>query len=119
MAKEEKQINLRVKDGEQFYANETGINFTPTEVILDFKCINNVQDIGNHRALVLKHNLVILTPYLAKSFMEVMIRAVKDCEAKFGEIKKPKELGKAEKIIQKERAKEVPEEREQHQSYFG
>ncbi|HLC85862.1 MAG TPA: DUF3467 domain-containing protein [Candidatus Nanoarchaeia archaeon] len=121
MAKEEKQINIRVKDGEQFYANETGINFTPTEIILDFKCINNVQDIANHRALVLKHNLVILTPYLTKSFMQVLNRAVEDYEKKFGEIKKPKEIDKAEKIIKKEKEKidNIVEERDDGETYFG
>lgn len=121
MTKEEKQINIRVKDGEQFYANETGINFTPTEIMLDFKCISNVQDIANHRALILKHNLVILTPYLAKSFMQVLNRAVEDYEKKFGEIKKPKELDKAEKIIKKEKEKIDKEDNtiEPVGSYFG
>jgi len=96
MAKEEKQLNVRIKDGDQFFANEIGLNFTPTEIVLDFKCISNIHDIENHRALLLRHNPVILTPYHAKSFLEVLTKAVNDYERRFGEIKKPKEIDKAE-----------------------
>ena len=102
MTKEEKQLNVRIKDGDQFFANEIGINFTPTEVVLDFKCLSNIHDIENHRALLLRHNPVILTPYHAKSFLEVLTKAVNDYEKRFGDIKKPKEIDKAEKIMQKQ-----------------
>ena len=74
MAKEEKQLNVRIKDGDQFFANEIGLNFTPTEIILDFKCISNIHDIENHRALLLRHNPVILTPYHAK----IILRSVNE-----------------------------------------
>ena len=121
MTKEDKQLNIRIKDGDQFFANEIGINFTPTDIVLDFKCLTNIHDIENHRALLLRHNPVILTPYHAKSFLDVLSKAVADYEKRFGEIKKPKEIDRAEKIIKKQReddkTKEIKEDDEV--SYFG
>ncbi len=122
MAKEEKQLNVRIKDGDQFFANEIGLNFTPTEIILDFKCISNIHDIENHRALLLRHNPVILTPYHAKSFLEVLTKAVNDYEKRFGEIKKPKEIDKAEKIMQKQKDDNKSREKDNTNddvTYFG
>ena len=87
MAKE-KEINLRIKDNGQFYSNETTINFGPVEFVLDFRCATHVQDMGIHRAILVSHNPVILTPYHAKSFLNVLHKAVVDYEERFGEIKK-------------------------------
>ena len=121
MAKEEKQINLRIKDGEQFYSNETTINFGPVEFVLDFRCATHVQDVPNHRAILLSHNVVILTPYHVKSFLNVLNKAVKDYEDRFGEIKKPNEVKKAEKLIDREKKKLEKEEPNEEKSevYFG
>ncbi|MEK6955615.1 MAG: DUF3467 domain-containing protein [Nanoarchaeota archaeon] len=122
MTKEEKQLNVRIKDGDQFFANEIGLNFTPTEIVLDFKCISNIHDIENHRALLLRHNPVILTPYHAKSFLEVLTKAVNDYEKRFGEIKKPKEIDKAEKIMQKQKDDNKSREKDNTNddvTYFG
>ena len=103
------QINLRIKDGEQFYSNETSINFNPNEFIFDFKCLTNVHDITNHRAIVLKHNAVIVNPFHAKSFLIMLNRAIKDYESKFGEIKKSEAMKKAEKLASKgQKEIEVP-----------
>jgi len=115
------QVNIRVKDGDQFYANETSINFGPVEFSIDFKCISHLQDIANHNAMMLRHNIVILTPFHAKSFLEVLQRSVKEYEDKFGTIKKPAELDKAEKIFKKEQNKILKEEKLENTSntYFG
>ncbi len=122
MEKENNQINLRIKDGEQFYSNETAINFGPLEVILDFKCASHIQDALNMRSILLSHNVVILTPYHVKSFSEVLSKAVKDYESKFGEIKKPEELKKAENMIKKEQKKidkASKKESKDDNAYFG
>ena len=37
-AKEGQSLNLRIKDGDQFYANETSIHISPMDIVLDFKC---------------------------------------------------------------------------------
>ena len=121
MTKEEKketQINLRIKDGEQFYSNESSINFSPNELILDFKCMTHTHDFANRRGLVLKHNLVILSPFHAKSFLVMLNKAIKDYENKFGEIKKPESLKRAEKIVKKEQKKSEGI-KETEENYFG
>ena len=126
MAKEEQkqqtQLNLRIRDGEQFYSNESSINFNPNEITLDFKCITHTHDLGDRRGLVLKHNLVILNPFHAKNFLEMFSKVLKDYESKFGEIKKSEPMKKAEKIVKKEQKKttEKKDNKEEEQdSYFG
>lgn len=123
MAKEEKQettqINLRIKDGEQFYANESSINFNPSEISLDFKCATHTHDLGNRRGILLKHNVVILLPFHAKNFVVMLNKAIKDYEEKFGEIKKPEPLKKAEKIVKREQKKKEESKPESSGDYFG
>ena len=123
MAKEEKketetQINLRIKDQDQFYSNESSINFNPNEIILDFKCITHTHDLGNRRGLVLKHNVVILNPFHVKNFASMLNKVIKDYEDKFGEIKKPESIKKAEKIVKKEQKKKS-EDKTADDNYFG
>lgn len=119
LMKEEKQINLRIKDENQFYSNETTINFGPIEFVLDFRCATHIQDIPNHKAILLNHNVIILTPYHAKSFLNVLNKAVKDYEDKFGIIKKPNEVKKAEKLFDKEKKKLEVKEEDKNEAYFG
>jgi hypothetical protein len=101
MEEQKKELSVRVKDGEQFYSNETSIHVNPSEIVFDFKCINQVQDISNLNAVVLKHNLVIMTPQHAKSFVNILSRVIKDYEEKFGLIEKTKYQKKADEIVKK------------------
>ena len=123
MQKEEKKettYSVRIKDGDQFYANETSIQISPLEIILDFKCSTHVQDVGNNKGVLIKHNQIILTPFHAKSVLNILANAVKNYEDKFGVIKKPKELSKAESLIKKEQNnKEKPVKGKSNDSYFG
>ena len=122
MAKEETKestLNVRIKDGDQFYANETSINFGPLEFVLDFKCSNHVQDMPDHKGLLIRHNPVILSPFHAKSLLGVLTNSLKNYEEKFGEIKKPVELQKAEKMIKKEQSKVVKEKPKSSDTFFG
>lgn len=123
MAKEEKQettqINLRIKDGEQFYANESSINFNPSDISLDFKCVTHTHDLANRRGILLRHNVVILAPFHAKNFVAMLNKAIKDYEEKFGEIKKPEHLKRAEKIVKKEQKKREENKQESSGTYFG
>ncbi len=125
MVKEENKsmkVNLRVKDENLFYSNESSINLNPNEIILDFKCITHAQDLQEHRGLILRHNLVILNPFHAKSFLIMLNKAVKNYEAKFGEIKKPESMKKAEKLVKKESQKDkklLDKVKDKAESYFG
>jgi len=122
MSKEEKEpqkLNVRIKDGDQFYANETSIQVGPLEIILDFKCNTQVQDIGNNKGLLVKHNPIILSPFHAKSVLNILANSLKNYEEKFGVIKKPKELSKAESMMKKEEGKIKPIKGKSNDSYFG
>ncbi|MFA4886920.1 MAG: DUF3467 domain-containing protein [Candidatus Nanoarchaeia archaeon] len=115
--KEEKQINIRVKEGDPFLAHETTINYNPTEFVLDFKCMTPLQEL-NQQSLLIKHNIVLLTPWHARSFLDALTRVIGDYESKFGTIKKPIELEKAEKLVKKQQQKTTVTSR-QAENYFG
>ena len=123
MAKEEtkQQLNVRVKDGEQFYSNEVSINFNPNEIILDFKCITHLNELGNHRSLLLSHNPIILNPFYAKSFLLMLNKAIQEYETRFGEIKKSESMKKAEKLVKKDQKIKAENEEKEDKSdvFFG
>ena len=118
MEKNTKQVNVRVKDGEQFLAHETTINFNPTEFVFDFKCITPIQEL-NQSSLFIKHNIVMMTPWHVKSFIDAMRRIMGDYEKRFGEIKKPVEIQKAEKLIKKQKKESTTTNPVVDSSYFG
>ena len=89
------------------------------EFVLDFRCGTHVQDASNLRAILISHSTIILTPYHAKSFSEVLSKAVKDYEAKFEDIKKPSELKKAEDLIKKEQKKIEKIQKSDEGMYYG
>lgn len=100
------QINLQINDGEPFFSHEVTVNFTPSQLTLDFKCITPRTDPRSKKpSFLLKHNVVMMDPWHAKAFGEVLQSVVKKYEDEFGKIQKPKALEKAEKK-QKELAKE-------------
>ncbi len=119
--KQQKQLNVRIKDQDQFYSNEVSINFNPNELVLDFKSVTHLHDIGNHQSIFLRHAPIILTPFNAKSFLVMLNNVVKDYESKFGEIKKPEAVKKAEKIVKKEQKEKpiVEKLKEKAEDYFG
>jgi hypothetical protein len=114
----QQQLNLRVKDGDQFYSNEASINFNPNEFSLDFKCLTHLHDVGEHRSLLLKHNIVIMTPFHLKSFANILSKAVVDYEKRFGKIEKSEAVKKAEKLVKKEN-KKTEQENKEGELYFG
>ena len=115
MEKNQKQVNVRVKDADPFLAHETTINYNPTEFVLDFKSITPVQEL-NQQSLFIQHDVVLLTPWHMKSFFAAVEKVVKDYEKKFGEIKKPIEIEKAEKLMKKQQKEVVSTPVE---NYFG
>lgn len=118
-SKQSVQVNLRIRDGEQFYSNESSINFNPAEIALDFKCITHTHDLGDRKGLILKHNIVLLNPFHAKNFLNMLAKVVRDYEAKFGEIKKPDSIKKAETLVKKEEKKRKENVKKDAESYFG
>ncbi|MBI5391785.1 DUF3467 domain-containing protein [Candidatus Woesearchaeota archaeon] len=120
MAKEENkhkvELNVRIKDSDQFFAQETTINYNPVEFVIDFKCVTPIQEF-NQNSVLMRHNIVMMTPFHVKSFLEALTRLVTDYEKKFGTIKRPAELEKAEKIMKKQEKENVTTTNPEN--YFG
>ena len=93
------EAQMTVMDGGDFYAHEATLNFTPLQIVLDFKSVTPRTDPrGKGKpSFVLRHNVILLDPWHAKKVSEVFNNVIKKYEEEFGEIKKPKSLEKAEK----------------------
>jgi hypothetical protein len=108
------EVNMNIVDGQAFFAHETSINFTPSQIMLDFKSVTPRTDPRNKTAatFVLVHNVVMLDPFHAKQIHKILGEALKKYEDEFGKIGKPKAMEKAEKQNKKREAQtakaEVP-----------
>ena len=96
---QEGKINLNISDGDAFYAHQASINFNPTMIFLDFKNVTpRIDDRAPSKAtLFLKHNVVMLEPYHAKLFRDLLDKVITDYEKEFGKVEKPKPLQMLEK----------------------
>ena len=119
MEKDKQQINLNIVEGDPFFAHEVSMNFTPTQITLDFKCITPRTDPrGKAPSFLLKHNVVMVEPWHAKLMLDVLANVVKKYEEEFGKIKQPKALEKATKK-QKKAEKEATKTTVATPSYMG
>ncbi len=115
----QEQINLNINDGEPFFAHEVTINFTPTQVTMDFKCITPRTDPRSKKpSFQMKHNVVMVEPWHAKNLLGVLNSVIQKYEDEFGKIQKPKALEKAEKK-QKEFIKKAGEQLPEVPTYMG
>lgn len=101
---ENKQVNMSINDGAEFYAHELSINFNPMHLILDFKCITPRNDIRSKDVpyISMKHNVVLVDPYHAKRIYELLGDVISKYEKQFGRIDMPKALKKWEQDRKKE-----------------
>jgi hypothetical protein len=104
------EVNMNIHDGTAFFAHETSINFSPGQMVLDFKNVTPRIDPRNKAGptFVLVHNVVVIDPYHAKQFVEILGDAIKKYEAEFAKIEKPKAMIKAEKKM-KNKPEVMPE----------
>ncbi len=104
----EKKISLNVDDGIDFFAHETSVNFSPTQVVIDFKNLTPRIDprAGNDPIVVLRHNVILMDPLHAKKLAELLTNITKKFEKEFGKIEKPKAMVKHEKKLKRKRIKE-------------
>lgn len=94
----EQQVNINIDEGSPFYSHEATVNFTPTQVSLDFKCITPRTDPRAQKpSFHLIHNVVMMDPWHAKALVDVMKNVIAKYEKEFGKIKKPPAVAKAEK----------------------
>lgn len=115
----DKKINMTISDGDSFFSHESSVNFSPTQFILDFRCITPRIDARSDRAtLALKHNVVMMEPHHAKQFLGILSKVVKKYESEFGKIDKPSSIKKLEK--KKKKTKKKSEQKiSKSQNYFG
>jgi uncharacterized protein DUF3467 len=120
---QEKKINLSISEGTPFYAHEASINFSPTQFILDFRCITPRVDPRSNEAptIHMMHNIVMAEPYHAKRIHELLGKMLGKYEKEFGKIDK----SKAMKVVEKKK-KEKKEKKENQKNvtktapnYFG
>lgn len=116
---EKQKINMSIMDGDAFFSHETSINFSPTQFIFDFRCVTPRIDARSPTATIaLKHNVIMIEPYHAKQFLNILSKVVKKYESEFGKIEKPASLEKAEK--KKKKIKKTKEGKTiESPSYFG
>jgi len=113
----EKKINLSIDEGKPFYTHEASINFSPTQFVLDFRCVTPRVDPRSNEAPTINilHNVVMTEPYHAKAIHELLGTMITKFEKEFGKIEKPEALEKMEK----KRAKEPKQSETVAPSYFG
>ena len=105
-------VNINIHEGDPFFAHEVTVNFTPTQMSMDFKCITPRSDPRSKKPnFQLKHNVVMVEPWHAKALINVLNNVVEKYETEFGKIQKPKALLKAEKKQQEinKEGKNIPE----------
>ena len=117
---EKQKINMSIMDGDAFFSHETSINFSPTQFIFDFRCVTPRIDARSPTATIaLKHNVVMMEPYHAKQFLNIMSKVVKKYESEFGKIEKPDSLKKFEKKKNKRIKKAEESKTVKSPNYFG
>jgi len=117
MSQEKKQLNMSIDNGADFFAHETSINFSPTQFILDFKCVTPRVDPRSKDTPVisLKHNIVMIEPFHAKRMLSVLSKSLEEYEKQFGKIEKSSAMKKHEKNIEKQ----DKDTKEKMPDYFG
>lgn len=105
----EKKLNLNIVDGDEFFAQEASVSYNPTLFNLDFRRITSRIDMRSNdsNVLVLRHNVVILEPYVAKKLVEIMQKSIERYEQEFGAIVIPEQIKQLEKKVQSELEKKT------------
>ncbi|MFH2021385.1 MAG: DUF3467 domain-containing protein [archaeon] len=113
----EKKLKFDIDNGQSFFADEAGVIHNPLRFILDFRSITPRVDVRNneYQPIVLKHNVILMDPYMAKNIVEMLQENIKNYEKQFGKIEKPAALKKIER-----KAKKNPSEKKADApGYFG
>ena len=110
------QINIEVQNGQDFFADQVSVSHNPLRFILDFTRTTPRID-GNATSqprLVMSHNLVMIDPYLAVEFINVLKDNIAKFEKRHGKIARPGALKKLD-----EEARKAGKVDAKKQEYFG
>ena len=115
----QKKINFNINDGGLFYSDEVAVVHNPLKFFLDFKNTSPRVDMrsSDHQPMVMQHNVVMMDPYTAKSFLEVLQENIGKYEAQFGPIEMTSAQKKAEEKAKKKMEMVTTEDK--RPSYFG
>jgi hypothetical protein len=118
---EEKKINLSINEGSAFFSHEASINFSPSQFVLDFRCVTPRVDPRSNDAptIHMAHNVILIDPYHAKRIYELLGEMLKKYEKDFGKIEKPKSVKMIEKRRKKEELEDQKEILPKETNYFG
>ena len=116
---EQKQVQgIQNIDKDPLMSNQQTVAHQPDKFVIDFKGVYPQFTPDNKATLVINHRIILLDPYLAKSFLKTLGDNIKKYEEKFGVIKKPKEIEKAEKEMQSMQ-KQIDSTGTERPSYMG
>lgn len=88
-------------DNKPFLSNEQTVAHQSDKFVLDFRSVYP-QFVQAQGMIILNHQVILLDSYNAKMLLNVLKESIDRYEKKFGEIKKPETLIKAEKDLKKE-----------------
>lgn len=112
---EQPQINIEVQNGTEFFADQVSVSHNPLRFVIDFTRTAPRIDSGasSQPRLVMSHNVILMDPYLALEFINVLKENIARYEKRHGKITKPAALRKLEEEAKKTGKKEA------RQEYFG
>lgn len=84
-------------DNAPMLSNQQTVAHQPDRFILDFKAAYPQYTPDNKPTLVISHKVILLDPFNAKDFLNVLKANIEKYEKKYGQIKKPAHILKAEK----------------------
>src|SRR3989344_5709910 len=119
---EQKEITvIGVNDKNPFSSDAQTVNHSPDRFEIDFKSIHSefVPGDAQNRVMVVNHNIIFISPFVAKGLLGVLNQNIKNYEGKYGEIKKPESLEKAEKDIAEQVRKQKATSTLDRVSYVG
>ena len=93
-----KRINLTVNHAESFFSDSVTVADNAERFVFNFKQSSprfdpvSLDQPEQQTTIVIKHNTVIVSSVLAKSFHEMLGERLKQHEKMFGKIEKPKKI---------------------------
>lgn len=105
---EKKSLKFDIDNGQVFFADEVGIMHNPLKIMFDFRSVTPRIDIRNQefQPIVIRHNVIMMDPYTAKTFLDLLKQNIANYEKQFGKITKPEALKKIEQKSKKEDVKQ-------------
>lgn len=91
----EKRPRIEIDNSKDaFWTDFITITHIPNQIAIDFRQTTPRFNPGpgeeNQQTLVIKHNVILMSPVLAKSFLEILKKNLEEYEKRFGKIKVPK-----------------------------